>query len=78
MVQDAFSKALERWPEDGVPPNPAGWVATSARRRAIDLVREAHYLAGGNVVNVVRALIAADKAAIDLRFKQATAIDLAA
>lgn len=41
VVQDAFSKALERWPEDGVPPNPAGWVATSARRRAIDLVRRA-------------------------------------
>lgn len=41
VVQDAFSRALERWPEDGVPPNPAGWVATSARRRAIDLVRRA-------------------------------------
>lgn len=41
VVQDAFSKALERWPDDGVPPNPAGWVATSARRRAIDLVRRA-------------------------------------
>ncbi len=41
VVQDAFSKALERWPKDGVPPNPAGWVATSARRRAIDLVRRA-------------------------------------
>ncbi len=41
VVQDAFSKALERWPDEGVPPNPAGWVATSARRRAIDLVRRA-------------------------------------
>jgi len=38
---------------------------------------ESHYLAGGNVVNVVRALIAADKANIDLGFKKATAIDLA-
>lgn len=41
VVQDAFSKALQRWPEEGVPPHPAGWVATAARRRAIDLVRRA-------------------------------------
>ncbi len=39
--------------------------------------REAHYLAGGNVLSVVNALIAADKADIPLSFKQATAIDLA-
>jgi uncharacterized protein YqfA (UPF0365 family) len=38
---------------------------------------EAHYLAGGNVPNVVRALIAANKANIDLIFNQACAIDLA-
>ena len=38
---------------------------------------EAHYLAGGNVINVVRALIAADKANIELSFQQAAAIDLA-
>ncbi|MFM1919749.1 MAG: hypothetical protein RLZZ303_1383 [Candidatus Hydrogenedentota bacterium] len=38
---------------------------------------EAHYLAGGNVGQVVRALIAANKANIALSFKQATAIDLA-
>src|SRR5262245_10829492 len=35
-VQDAFAVALERWPEDGVPPNPAGWIVTTARRAAID------------------------------------------
>ncbi len=38
---------------------------------------ETHFLAGGNVSNVVRALIAADKANINLSWKQATAIDLA-
>ena len=38
---------------------------------------ETHYLAGGNVPNVIRALISAEKANIDLSFKQATAIDLA-
>ena len=35
-VQDAFAVALERWPRDGVPPNPAGWIVTTARRAAID------------------------------------------
>jgi uncharacterized protein YqfA (UPF0365 family) len=38
---------------------------------------QAHYLAGGNVLNVVRALIAADRASIQLPFKAATGIDLA-
>jgi len=38
---------------------------------------ETHYLAGGNVPNVIKALISAEKANIDLDFKQATAIDLA-
>ena len=38
---------------------------------------ETHYLAGGSVVNVVAALIAADKANIPLQFETATAIDLA-
>lgn len=43
--------------------------------KASDL--ETHYLAGGNVPQVIRALISADKANINLTFKQATAIDLA-
>ena len=38
---------------------------------------EAHYLAGGNIVNVVHALVSANKANIDLSFQMATAIDLA-
>ncbi len=38
---------------------------------------EAHYLAGGNVMNVIRALIAAHRAALDLNFDRAAAIDLA-
>lgn len=49
---------------------------TSRRKlRASDL--ETHYLAGGNVPIVIKALISADKANITLSFKQATAIDLA-
>lgn len=38
---------------------------------------EAHYLAGGNVINVTNALISAHKAGLDLSFERATAIDLA-
>jgi len=38
-LQDAFTVALERWPRDGIPPNPAAWIATTAKRRAIDTWR---------------------------------------
>jgi len=38
-VQDAFLVALERWPRDGVPANPAAWIATTARNKAIDRLR---------------------------------------
>src|SRR6188472_3052756 len=38
-VQDAFATALERWPADGLPPSPAGWIITTARNRAIDRAR---------------------------------------
>jgi RNA polymerase sigma-70 factor, ECF subfamily len=38
-VQDAFATALERWPETGPPPSPAGWIITTARNRAIDRLR---------------------------------------
>lgn len=35
-VADAFAVAADRWPVDGVPPNPGGWITTTARNRAID------------------------------------------
>ena len=38
-VQDAFTTALERWPQSGMPPAPAGWIITTARNRAIDRLR---------------------------------------
>ena len=38
-VQDAFLIAVQRWPADGVPPSPAGWIVTTARNRAIDRLR---------------------------------------
>jgi RNA polymerase sigma-70 factor (ECF subfamily) len=40
-AQDAVAQALERWPRDGVPGNPGGWLMTAARNRAIDVLRRA-------------------------------------
>ena len=38
-AQDAFERALERWPRDGVPSSPAAWLKTTARNRALDRLR---------------------------------------
>lgn len=38
-AQDAFVIALQRWPDAGMPPNPGGWLTTTARNRAIDRIR---------------------------------------
>jgi RNA polymerase sigma factor (sigma-70 family) len=39
LAQDALLAALERWPREGVPANPGGWLALTAKNRAIDLLR---------------------------------------
>ncbi|HHZ64017.1 MAG TPA: UPF0365 family protein [Flavobacteriales bacterium] len=69
---------LMRWRK--VPPAAIVNNLINARKAGVHLNRdelEAHYLAGGNVKNVVTALISADKANIELDFKVAAAIDLA-
>lgn len=38
-AQDAFERALERWPRDGVPRRPGAWLTTTARHRALDVLR---------------------------------------
>src|SRR5215203_5684523 len=38
-VQEAFAVALRKWPAEGLPPNPGGWITTTARNRAIDHFR---------------------------------------
>jgi RNA polymerase sigma-70 factor (ECF subfamily) len=40
-AQDAFERALERWPRDGVPDRPGAWLTTTARNRALDRLRRA-------------------------------------
>jgi RNA polymerase sigma-70 factor (ECF subfamily) len=38
-LQEAYAKALQRWPDDGVPDNPAGWITTVARRCVLDRLK---------------------------------------
>jgi RNA polymerase sigma-70 factor, ECF subfamily len=44
-AQEAFAIAAERWPRDGVPANPPGWLITTARNRAVDRIRRERALA---------------------------------
>jgi RNA polymerase sigma-70 factor (ECF subfamily) len=45
-AQEAFAIAVERWPRDGEPANPVGWLIAAARNRAIDHIRRQQVLAG--------------------------------
>lgn len=44
LAQDALVAALEQWPEEGIPENPAAWLMTAAKRRAIDYLRRGRML----------------------------------
>lgn len=46
VVQDAFVQALERWPRDGIPHNPAAWLTRVATNRALDRLRRAVLIDG--------------------------------
>ncbi|GAA0805067.1 RNA polymerase sigma factor [Spirilliplanes yamanashiensis] len=54
LAQDALVAALTEWPERGLPPNPAGWLMTTAKHRAIDRLRRDDRLAA-NVAELGRA-----------------------
>jgi RNA polymerase sigma factor (sigma-70 family) len=47
LAQDALVAALEQWPAQGVPDNPAAWLTTIAKRRAVDHLRRARRLDAG-------------------------------
>ncbi|HLA64035.1 MAG TPA: flotillin-like protein FloA [Rhodothermales bacterium] len=75
LVRDLVGMRLRN-----VPPTQIVYPLITAHKAGIPVdasALEAHYLAGGNVQKVVKALISADKASIDLPFERATAIDLA-
>jgi RNA polymerase sigma-70 factor (ECF subfamily) len=58
-VQEAFTLAMRKWPGDGLPPNPGGWITTTARNRAIDgLRRDAR---GRELLGEVAVLSSANK-----------------
>ena len=59
-VQDAFERALERWPRDGVPESPGGWIVAVARNRALDRLRRAR-------VGAAKAVEAAQTEAVRAR-----------
>ena len=44
LAQDAMVAALRQWPAEGVPPNPAAWLTTVAKRRAVDHLRRVRRL----------------------------------
>ncbi len=62
-LQDAVGVALERWPVDGVPANPAGWLVTAARRKAIDRLRRSRNLLRKQQELQLAALLEAQEAA---------------
>ncbi|HET9345493.1 MAG TPA: RNA polymerase sigma factor [Candidatus Limnocylindrales bacterium] len=64
-VQEAFVTALETWPDRGVPDNPAAWITTTARNRAIDRLRRRRRLAAKEELLRREAAIEADLQAVD-------------
>jgi RNA polymerase sigma-70 factor (ECF subfamily) len=65
MAQEALVAALERWPEAGVPDNPAAWLMATAKRRAIDQLRRGKMLERKHA-EIVRELEEAERETPDL------------
>jgi RNA polymerase sigma-70 factor (ECF subfamily) len=72
-TQDAFARALERWPVDGVPDNPGAWLTTTARNRAYDRLRRAQTgaakLREAAVLNPDDAPVVDDSGVVDDRLR---------
>lgn len=82
LAQDALLAALEQWPRDGIPDNPAAWLMAAAKHRAIDLLRKRALHAGkegeiGRELDARHALAAADFAeAVDAALDDEVGDDL--
>ena len=68
VVQDSLVAALERWPLQGIPDNPGGWLMTTARRKAIDVLRRDRRYAE-KVALLERSMGPADPAEVDDRLR---------
>jgi RNA polymerase sigma factor (sigma-70 family) len=68
VVQDSLVAALERWPQQGIPDNPGAWLMTTARRRAIDILRRDRRYAE-KVALLERSTLPADPAEADDRLR---------
>jgi RNA polymerase sigma-70 factor, ECF subfamily len=64
-VQDAFVRALQTWPERGVPANPGAWITTTARNQAIDRLRRRKRLTEKTGVLAAEAALESDLLGID-------------
>jgi RNA polymerase sigma-70 factor, ECF subfamily len=67
-AQDAFARALERWPVDGVPDRPGAWLSTTARNRALDRLRRSS-------VEARKTAVAAAQSQVEPPAPAATALD---
>ncbi|VTU26062.1 RNA polymerase sigma factor [Variovorax sp. PBL-E5] len=82
LAQDALVAALEQWPRDGVPDNPAAWLTATAKHRAIDLLRKRTLHASkeeelGRELDAQHAMAAADFAeAVDVALDDEVGDDL--
>ncbi|TMC80408.1 MAG: sigma-70 family RNA polymerase sigma factor [Chloroflexi bacterium] len=68
VVQDSLVAALEKWPENGIPDNPGAWLMTTARRRAIDILRRDRRYAE-KVALLERSTLPGDPAEADDRLR---------
>ena len=68
VVQDSLVTALEKWPEHGIPENPGAWLMTTARRRAIDVLRRDRRYAE-KVALLERSTLPADPVEVDDRLR---------
>lgn len=71
-VQDAFVVASQRWKTHGIPPNPAGWIVTTARNRAIDRLRRS---TRGRELEAQIALLAGSRSDVEEDVKQDGPVD---